>query len=205
MSFDVAAERVGDRADVLADRPAAGRSAPRARGPTAILRMYMSGSVQQRAGLADGDHRHRAVAAARDDAAALERVEREVDRPRRRRRRSSPTAQRRPPPRRADHDAAADRQLVERRRASPRTAASSAPSCVGAAEPARAGERRALGRARVRLAAGSGRPRSSLTARVSHRARRSRRARARSPRRSASRCSRSRSPARSPVAARSTM
>ena len=53
--------------------------APRALGPTAIFRMYMSGSVMKLAGIADGDHRHRAVAAARDDAAALERVEREVD------------------------------------------------------------------------------------------------------------------------------
>ncbi len=52
---------------------------PRARGPTAILRMYMFGKAEELAGLADGDHRHRAVAAARDDTAALERVEREVD------------------------------------------------------------------------------------------------------------------------------
>ncbi len=59
---------------------------PRARGPTAIVRMYMSGSRAQRAGLPDDDHRDRPVPAARDDPAALERVEGEVDLPRRRRR-----------------------------------------------------------------------------------------------------------------------
>ena len=51
---------------------------PRAFGPTAILRMYMSGN-EGTSRVADRHHRHRAVAAARDDAAALERVEREVD------------------------------------------------------------------------------------------------------------------------------
>ena len=53
---------------------------PFARGPTAIRRMYMSGSRSSEPGGADREHRHRAVAAARDDAAALERVEREVER-----------------------------------------------------------------------------------------------------------------------------
>ena len=53
--------------------------APRAFGPTAILRMYMSGKRLERARLADRDHRHGARAAARDHAAAFERIEREVD------------------------------------------------------------------------------------------------------------------------------
>ena len=52
---------------------------PRARGPTAILRMYMSGSDGIEPRGADGDHRDRVVAAARDHAPPLERIEREVD------------------------------------------------------------------------------------------------------------------------------
>ena len=94
---------------------------PRARGPTAILRMYMSGSVGSVPGGADGDHRDRAVAAARDDAAALERVEREVDRARRRRR-SRPAPRLLARPRRAPITIVpVDRQLLERARACPRT------------------------------------------------------------------------------------
>ena len=61
---------------------------PRATGPTAILRMYMSGRVWNEPGLADGDHAHRAAAAAGHDAGSLERVERQVDRRGRRRRRA---------------------------------------------------------------------------------------------------------------------
>ena len=53
-----AAEGLGDRPDVLADRR--GRSIrPRARGPTAILRMYMSGRSAASRAVTDDDHRHR--------------------------------------------------------------------------------------------------------------------------------------------------
>ena len=76
---DHAAERVGDRADVVADRARRARSRPRARGPTAILRMYMSGSdgIEPRGAAAIIEIAF--VAAARDDRATLERVEREVE------------------------------------------------------------------------------------------------------------------------------
>ena len=71
------------------------------------------GQREQPPGLADGDHRHRAVAAARDDAATLERVEGEVDlgpagADHRARRQPALVAGR------AEDDAAADRQHVER-------------------------------------------------------------------------------------------
>ena len=48
---------------------------PRARGPTAILRMYMSGSVWSEPRGDDREHRHGAARAPGDDAAALDRVD----------------------------------------------------------------------------------------------------------------------------------
>ena len=75
---DHAAVRVGDRADVLGDRRRS-EMRPRARGPTAILRMYMSGrdGIEPRGPTAIIESAllpPRAVTRA-----ALERIEREVD------------------------------------------------------------------------------------------------------------------------------
>ena len=110
----------------------------------------MSGSVVKRPGIADGDHRHRAVAATRDDAAALERVEREVDllaagADDRARREPAGVVER------AEDDAAADRQDVERRPHAGRRRFFRRVLVVPA-EPAGRDERRPLGRPQVRLA-----------------------------------------------------
>ena len=142
-------ERLGDRGDVLrqrfqqVDRPAGAR-------PDRHLPHVHVREVQERAAVADGDHRHRTVPAARDDAAALERVDREVDG------RAAGAdvlagAQRRVLVGRADHDPSLDLEVVER-----------APHRVGrlllsrlvvrAAQPARSGQRGPLRRARIRLA-----------------------------------------------------
>ncbi len=110
--------------------------------------MYMSGSVRNEPGLADGDHRHRAVAAARDDAAALERVEREVDLERRRAPTVSPVARRSPS---SGAPMTIRPSIGSCSSAAPIAVAppSSARLLVRPAEPARPRERRALGRARI--------------------------------------------------------
>src|SRR5438445_662102 len=71
------------------------------------------GKVQERPRLADGDHRHRPVASTRDDAAALEGIDRQIDLP--------PSAtdlladvERRLLVGRADHDSALNVEVVER-------------------------------------------------------------------------------------------
>ena len=107
------------------------------------------GQRDERSRLADRDHRHRAVAAARDDAAALERVDREVDVPA-----AEPedgAVRERALLLPADHDAPLDRQLVERARHA-RDRRLLGGLRVVAAEPPRGRERRALGRAREGLA-----------------------------------------------------
>ena len=197
----IARDVVGQRAAEV--DPAAGG---RADGHLAHVHV---GQRLDRVGLADDHHRHRAVAAARDDRAApLERDEREVDRPaaaadRRLRRRR---------PRRGEHELAVDRQLLERPRhrrrrrrscaaswsprpsqRAPASAAASVARAVGRAEavaavPARLPLRGALGRGPAH--AGSVR---------------------RSPGRAPSRCRsrprrrRSRRPARRACSARATM
>ena len=75
---DVASEGLRDRADVVADRREQADPAARAR-PDGDRPHVHVGEAQELAGLGRNDHRDRAVASARDDAAALERVEREVD------------------------------------------------------------------------------------------------------------------------------
>ena len=74
---DHAAERVGDRADVVADRPVERDRAARARADRHLAHVHV-GQRRHRAARRRGDHRDRVRAAARDDGAALERVEREV-------------------------------------------------------------------------------------------------------------------------------
>ena len=82
---------------------------PFARGPTAIRRMYMSGS--RRSSRADGEHRHRPGAAARNDAAALERVDCKIE-CLAARADVGPGRERRPIVR-SDHDRSGDRELRE--------------------------------------------------------------------------------------------
>ena len=79
MSFGRAPERVGDRLDVLAHRLEQVDRAARARPDRHLAHVHVRAASSKRAALADRDHRHGAVAAARDDAAALERIEREID------------------------------------------------------------------------------------------------------------------------------
>src|SRR5439155_11372295 len=100
--------------------------------------------------LADGHHRHRAVAAAGDHAPPLERIEREIgigaaraDRLARRELLALAPG--------ADHDVAAHRELLERD-AHCRGRVVLGGLLVGTPEPSRARERRALGYARVALA-----------------------------------------------------
>ena len=94
----------------------------------------------------DREHRHRADASAGDDAAALDRVEREIDAIAAgadlaaRQEHFAGTG--------ADHDLPVDRQLVERR-LHPARRGLLGRLLVGAAEPAGTCERRPLGRPRV--------------------------------------------------------
>ena len=106
-----AAECLRDREDILAHRSQQVDRAARTRSDRELPHVHV-GQLQERAGLPDGDHRHRAVAAPRDDAAALERVEGEVDglSPGSDR---SPGGERRLVVGRPDHDAALDRERVE--------------------------------------------------------------------------------------------
>src|SRR6476646_11662263 len=75
---DAPSEGLRDRLDVLSDWA---HEVDRAPGTWAYghLPHVDVGQRREAARLADGDHRHRAVAAPSDDAAAFERVEREVD------------------------------------------------------------------------------------------------------------------------------
>src|SRR5262249_36203456 len=100
--------------------------------------------------IADRDHRHRAVAPARDDPATLERIEREID--------VLPAAaddraggESAGVVERAEYDATADGQDVERR-AHPRRRGFLRGVLVVAAEPARRDEGSPLGRPQVLLA-----------------------------------------------------
>ena len=72
------AECLRDRLDVLAHRPQEIDRAARPRADGHLAHVHV-GELDQLARLADRDPRHRAVPAARDDATALQRVEREVD------------------------------------------------------------------------------------------------------------------------------
>ena len=143
-----AAECVGDRLDVLGDRPQQVDRAAGARADRELPHVHV-GQRQEAARLADGDHRHRAVAAARDDAAALERVEGEIDH-------HAAGPERRPGRERlvvgrAEDDPAADRQAVERG-VHPAGRRAFGSLLVGAAEPARGEQGSVLGRPQVRLA-----------------------------------------------------
>src|SRR5581483_2755278 len=197
-------ERACDRADVLADGPAEVDAPPRDRADGHLPHVHVR-ELHQRAALTDRQHRHRAVPAARHDAPALERVEREID--------LLATGadlladrERRAALRRADHDPPRDREQLERvphpgERGLLRTL------LVRPSEPARARERGALGRAGERLARADaavglrrlrlGPPRDRLDQRStpSPDARRST-ARAPSPCRSSARCCCSRRPER---------
>ncbi len=104
-------ERLGDRLDVVADRAEEVDVAAGARADGHLPHVGV-GERREAARRADSDHRHRAVAAARDDAPPFERVEREVDL-------LAPGADDRAGREaarvveRAEDDAAADRQDVE--------------------------------------------------------------------------------------------
>jgi hypothetical protein len=144
-----AAERRRNRLDVLGDRteqpdPPAGRRADGHLPHVHVRKRH------QRSRLPDRDHRHRAVAPARDDAAALERVEREVDalasRPDRLARRELVLLVGG-----ADHDPPLDRERLERL-AHPRGGVALGSLLVGPSEPARTRERGPFGHAQVRLA-----------------------------------------------------
>ena len=71
-------ERLGDRLDVLCDGTQEVGRAAGTRADRDLPHVHV-GQPHQIPGVADRDHRHRAVAAPRHDAATLERVEREVD------------------------------------------------------------------------------------------------------------------------------
>ena len=108
----VTAERLRDGGDVVGDRSRQVDLVARARADRHPAHVHV-GQPQQRTGRADGEHRHRAGAAARDDAATLERVDGEVER-------LAARADGRPRRQHvavlgADHDGAADRQLRQPR------------------------------------------------------------------------------------------
>ena len=158
-----AAERVGDRLHVLAERleQVDRSSCPRPDGHLAHVHV---GQVQERAPLADRDHRHRAVAAPRDHTPALERVERKVD--------GLPAGpdvladpQRGFLVRGADHDPARDGEVVQH--AAHRVGrVPLGRILVGASEPACPGQRRTLGDADVLLAEAEPRRRRRLRPRL---------------------------------------
>ncbi len=74
---DHAAERVGDRADVVADRAVERDLPARARADRHLAHVHV-GQRRQRAARRGGDHRDRVRAAARDHRSSFERIEREV-------------------------------------------------------------------------------------------------------------------------------
>ena len=123
---------------------------PRAQWTDGDLPHVHVGQVQQRAALPDRDHRHRAVAAASDDAATLEWVERQID---------GIAAgadlaadvQGRFLVRGADHDPSGDRKVVEHR-PHRRGRIPLGGLLVSPAEPACGRERSPLGHAHVLLA-----------------------------------------------------
>ena len=123
---------------------------PRASGPTAIFRMYMSGSIWNEPPVARCDHRHRAASSTGDDARAFERIQREIDRLAPRTDLPS-NSKRLGVSGRSDHDLALDGKLLERL-LHPGAGRGLCPLLVGATEPARARERRALRHPRVALA-----------------------------------------------------
>jgi hypothetical protein len=139
--------RVRDRLDVLGhwamevDAPAGSR-------PDRELPHVHVREPDEGARFPHRDHRHRAVAAARDDPAALEGVEREVDGLAAR---ADRPAGRQLPLDGADDDPPVDRQLLERV-VHGRGRGAVGALLVGPAQPPRSRERRALGHARVRLA-----------------------------------------------------
>src|SRR5581483_2012069 len=142
------AECLRDRLDVLAHRPLQiDRTA--GAGADGHLAHVHVGELDQLPGIADRDHRHRAVPAARDDAAAFQRVEREIDL-------DAARAERRAGGealvlRRAEDDAASDRKPVER---DPHARGGSffRTLLVGTTEPAGRVQRRVLRRTEIRLA-----------------------------------------------------
>src|SRR3954454_25055394 len=143
------AERLGDRADVVADGPAQVDRVSRARADRHLAHVHVRQRLEG-ARLADRDHRHRPVAAARDDAAALQGVEGEVD--------LGPPRSDRLAGRevvgvtaRADDARAVEGQLLEREPHRGRRVVLGR-LLVGAPEPARPGERGSLRDARVALA-----------------------------------------------------
>ena len=117
---------------------------PRARGPTAIVAHVHVGQAEELAGLGGDDHRDRAVPPAGDDAAALERVEREVGG-------HAAGADRLGQVAVAEHHAPGDRQRLERGM-HPRVRRLLGAHLVVSPEPACARERRPLGRSEVRHA-----------------------------------------------------
>ena len=139
----LAPEALGDVADVVRDGPVEVDHGAGARPDCDRAHVHI-GQVPQRPLWRGGEHRHRADTASRDDTPTLDRVEREVDAlaagadPAVRRQRLARPG--------ADHDSPVDRQLVQGR-AHPVRRGILRRLLVGAAEPARAGERRPLGRA----------------------------------------------------------
>ena len=74
----ISAERLRDRVHVLRNRLGQVDATARRAPPPSCGRT--SAELRNRAGVADRDHRHRAVAAAGNDDGPLERVDREIDR-----------------------------------------------------------------------------------------------------------------------------
>ena len=141
----LASEALGDLLDVLCDRAVQVDDAAGARANGDRAHVHL-GQPAERALGGDGQHRHGAHAAARDDAATLDRVEREVDpiaagadRPARLERLAGP---------RTEDDLALDRKILERGLHRARRSVLGR-LLVGATEPACARERRPFGRLRV--------------------------------------------------------
>jgi hypothetical protein len=146
---DSPAEGLGDCLDVLGHRAPEIDLPPRD-WPNGHLPHVHVGKRLKGSRLADGDHRHRAAPASGHDAAAFERIQREIDR-------LSPLPdpvaglQYLELPRRPDHDPAVDRQELELL-VHARCGRIQRCDLIGAPQPARAGERRAFGRPRIALA-----------------------------------------------------
>ena len=142
------AEALGDRANVLLDRLQEVDRATSARTDGDLAHIHVR-ETHQRTGIAHGDHRHRPVPSARNDTAALERIDCEVDRFAARAEHAAP--KRRVLVRRADDDVAADRKGVQH--VTHRLGGIAFRGLVvRAPEPASAGERRPLRHARVAFA-----------------------------------------------------
>src|SRR5204862_2445991 len=146
---DAPAECLRDAADVVGNRSPQVDGLPGEWPDRHLPHVHVRQGLQ-RSGLADRDHRHRPARAARDHAAPLERVEREIDLLAARAE-ALAEAESLVVAARADDDVTVDRQHLER---VPHRVDSVllSTALVGAPEPASPGERRAFGHARVALA-----------------------------------------------------